>query len=80
MLTEEEKEELAQARENGNPLSESLKNSVVEAIRSGEFYEENLDTICCKYRNGPNTEYDKMTTKDCLEIFFGEVVDNGKCS
>ncbi len=59
--------------------NEDLKNKILQEIESGTYYENKNDTICCKYRNGSATEYGKMTEKDCLEVFFGEVVDNSNC-
>lgn len=62
-----------------NRSNEDLKSNILQEIKSGVYYRNNEDTICCKYKNGPTTEYDKMTRKDCLEVFFGDVVDDSNC-
>ena len=65
--------------ENFNQENEDLKIEILQKIKSGSYYDENGATICCKYRYGAKIEYDKMTMKDCLEVFFGDIVDDSNC-
>jgi len=60
--------------------NEDLKNKILQEIKSGTYHGQHEETICCKYKNGAKTEYDKMTKKDCLEVFFGDVVDDSNCN
>ena len=58
---------------------ENKKNSILQEMKAGVYYQNNHEVVCCKYKNGSATEYGKMTREDCTGIFFGDVVDDSNC-
>lgn len=78
MLTEQEKNQVANARENQQELPDELKLKLSKAIESGE-YETKADNVCCKYRIGNDILYGFVSTDDCKNIFGGDVVSDSYC-
>ena len=78
-MYEDLKKEIKEARKNNEELTDEQTNRLIAAIKSGDYNNEGLDTVCCKYRQGPVTQYDKTDRDTCLNVLFGEVVSDENC-
>lgn len=77
-MYEDLRKEIKEARKNNGELTHDQKNRLILAIKSGDF-DEGLDTVCCKYRQGSLTQFDRTDRDTCLNVLFGEVVSDGSC-
>lgn len=59
-------------------MEKYLKETNLES-KSQLQNESNKEVVCCKYKRGSIFEFAKLTRKDCLETFFGEVVNDSNC-
>ena len=72
------RKEIKETQEKNKELTDDQKSRLIAAIKSGDF-NEGMDTVCCKYRQGSVTQFDKTDRDTCLNVLFGEVVSDGNC-